>query len=99
MAETGHVHLMCVASDGSSEAAGHVRRARLFLKHHLVEAVPHVLEPSASPARLILDQVRRLGAGLLVMGAYGQPVLREFFVGSVTRTALGECPVPLFLYH
>jgi nucleotide-binding universal stress UspA family protein len=33
------------------------------------------------------------------MGAYGQPVLREFFVGSVTRTALGECPIPLFLYH
>jgi nucleotide-binding universal stress UspA family protein len=48
---------------------------------------------------MILEKVRRRGAGLLVMGAYGQPVLREFFVGSVTRTALGECPVPLFLYH
>jgi nucleotide-binding universal stress UspA family protein len=99
LAETGQVHLVCVASDGHSEAAGHVRRARQFLKHHQVEAVPHVLEPSAAPAQLILDQVRRLGADLLVMGAYGQPVLREFFVGSVTHTALGECPVPLFLYH
>ena len=42
---------------------------------------------------------RRLKAGLLVMGAYGQPVLREFFLGSVTRTILEESPVPLFLYH
>jgi nucleotide-binding universal stress UspA family protein len=33
------------------------------------------------------------------MGAYGQPVLREFIVGSATRKALEECPVPLFLYH
>ena len=40
-----------------------------------------------------------LGAGLLVMGAYGQPVLREFFLGSVTRSILAACPIPMFLYH
>jgi nucleotide-binding universal stress UspA family protein len=34
-----------------------------------------------------------------VMGAYGQPALREFFLGSVTRRMLTECPVPLFLFH
>ncbi len=33
------------------------------------------------------------------MGAYGQPSLREFFLGSVTRRMLAECPVPLFLFH
>ena len=33
------------------------------------------------------------------MGAYGQPVLREFLIGSVTRTILKECPVPVFCYH
>jgi len=36
---------------------------------------------------------------MIVMGGYGQPVLREFFLGSVTRTLLAESPVPLFLYH
>ena len=51
------------------------------------------------PAEVILEQVRRLKAGLLVMGAYGQPALREFFLGSVTRKVLEESPVPLFLYH
>ena len=48
---------------------------------------------------MILEQIGRLNAGLLVMGAYGQPVLREFFLGSVTRTLLQETPVPLLLFH
>jgi nucleotide-binding universal stress UspA family protein len=76
-----------------------LERARKFLSHHKIEAVPHVLKLAGPPAAPILEQVRSLGAGLLVMGAYGQRALREFFVGSVTRTALGECPVPLFVYH
>jgi nucleotide-binding universal stress UspA family protein len=31
------------------------------------------------------------------MGAYGEPVLREFFLGSVSRTILEESMVPVFL--
>jgi nucleotide-binding universal stress UspA family protein len=96
--DTGPVHVMCVDS-GTGDAGRHVERARKFLGHHKIEAVPHVLKLAGAPAATILEQVRSLEAGLLVMGAYGQPVLREFFVGSVTRTALGECPVPLFVYH
>ena len=48
---------------------------------------------------MILEHIHRLRAGLLVMGAYGHPVLREFFHGSATITGLLESPVPLFLYH
>ena len=51
------------------------------------------------PAEVILETVRMVDAGLLVMGAYGQPVLREFFLGSATRTMLEKSPVPVFLYH
>ena len=58
-----------------------------------------MLESSAPPAKVILEQIGRLNAGLLVMGAYGQPGLREFFLGSVTRTLLQETPVPLLLFH
>jgi len=98
LAESGQVHLVCVDSSAVS-ASRHVARARQFLARHKIEAVPHLVEPSAPPATLILQQVRSLGAGLLVMGAYGQPALREFFIGSVTRTLLAESPVPLFVYH
>ena len=31
------------------------------------------------------------------MGAYGQSALREFFLGSVTRTVLKESSIPVFL--
>lgn len=58
-----------------------------------------MLQSSAEAGKLIQEQVRRLKAGLLVMGAYGQPTLLEFFLGSVTRTILEESPVPVFLFH
>ena len=41
----------------------------------------------------------QVGSRLRVMGAYGQPILREFFLGSMTRTLLKESPVPVFCYH
>jgi nucleotide-binding universal stress UspA family protein len=33
------------------------------------------------------------------MGAYGEPVLHEFFLGSVSRTILKEYQVPVILAH
>jgi nucleotide-binding universal stress UspA family protein len=99
LAGTGQVHVVCVVETSTYDATHHVERARRFLGRHGIEAKPHILEPSGPPARQILERVGTLGAGLLVMGAYGRPVLREFFLGSVTRTVLGECPVPMFLCH
>jgi nucleotide-binding universal stress UspA family protein len=98
LGQSGQVHIVSVHSD-HQEAARHAESARKFLGYHGVEAIPHAEEATAAPANVILDHVRRFGAGLLVMGAYGQPVLRELLVGSATRTIVGECPVPLFLYH
>jgi nucleotide-binding universal stress UspA family protein len=48
---------------------------------------------------VLAEQVKAQGAALLVMGAYGQPVWREFFLGSVTRSMLKDTRVPLFVYH
>jgi len=83
----------------ASEARHDAELAQRFLSYHKVESVLLVLESAAAPAGVILEQVGHLGASLLVMGAYGQPALREFVLGSVTATALSESPVPLFLYH
>ena len=98
MGESGRIHVVSVGLS-ACDAAHHAELARRFLKYHKIEAVPLALESSAEPANVILEQVRRLGAGLLVMGAYGQPVLGEFFVGSATRTLLNGVPVPIFCYH
>ena len=98
LGESREVHIVSVAAS-AAVAAEHAERAREFLSHHQIEAVPVVQESSAPPATVILEQIGRLHAGLLVMGAYGQPGLREFFLGSVTRTLLQETPVPLLLFH
>ncbi len=98
LGESGQVHIISVSSI-AAEAAEHADRARQFLSSHGIDAVAHVLESSAAPAKVILEQCESLRAGLLVMGTYGQPVVREFFIGSVTGTILRENPVPTFCFH
>lgn len=92
------VHVVSVGDD-PAEAARHAERAVEFLRFHAIPATAHVLGPAPSTAETLLDQVRQLQVGLLVMGCYGQPGLREFILGSVTRTVLRRSSVPLFLYH
>jgi nucleotide-binding universal stress UspA family protein len=92
------VGVVSVAPD-RSEAARHAGRAVDFLRNHDIRAVDVPVVTHDHPAEVILKEVRRRDAGLLVMGAYGQPTLREFFIGSATRSALERSPVPLFCYH
>jgi nucleotide-binding universal stress UspA family protein len=98
LGESSQVHIVCASAVGSS-AAERAERARQFLINHDIRAEVEVLESNSPPAALLLEEAQRLGAGLLVMGSYGQPVLREFVIGSVTRTILEACPMPLFVYH
>jgi nucleotide-binding universal stress UspA family protein len=95
---SGQIHVLSVCADAITTTE-HAQRASRFLKRHDIDASVLALPSSDPPEEVILQQVRRLNAGLLVMGAYGQPVLREFFVGSVTRKMLEQSPAPLFLYH
>jgi nucleotide-binding universal stress UspA family protein len=98
LGKLGKVHVLSVGS-GENTTSEHTDRACKFLGQHKVDTLVHTFSSSEPPEEVVLEQARRLNAGLLVMGAYGQTVLREFFVGSVTRKMLNESPVPLFLYH
>jgi len=80
-----------------AEAEAIVRLAGDFLTAH---EAPHRLHPfasDASPAEVVLDEVRRRQPRLLVMGAHGHHGLRDLFATSVTRAVLGACPVPVFI--
>lgn len=92
------VHVVSVHAN-HDEATRHAERAIEFLGYHGISAQPHAIPTLAAPARVILEQVKHLDAGLLVMGAYGHSALREFFFGSVTRTVLQASTAPVFLYH
>lgn len=47
----------------------------------------------------LLAAARRVGADLLVMGAYGHARLTEWALGGVTRHVLGHADLPLLLRH
>jgi nucleotide-binding universal stress UspA family protein len=81
------------------EAAQIADRAVQFLSMHDVDARSIPLESPGLPADAILDQVERVDAELLVMGAFGRRTFQEFFVGTVTNHVLKRAAVPVFLYH
>jgi nucleotide-binding universal stress UspA family protein len=92
------VHVLSVAA----EAEGATRiadRAIEFLRAHEIVARAVPVATKLDTAGVILARARDLNAGLLVMGAYGKPGLREFFLGSVTREVLEEGRIPTFFFH
>lgn len=73
--------------------------AARYLSRHGVEVEIVQLRPVDGVAHTIERAAGELGAGMIVMGAYGHSRLREFLVGGVTRHLLRECGLPLLLAH
>lgn len=98
IASIGPIHIVTIHPDSSVEAARVADRAVEFLRFHNIDAdrVPIVGD---SAGRRFLNYALENNAELLVMGAYGQAKVKEFFFGSATCTALKESSVPLFLFH
>ncbi|WP_406695855.1 universal stress protein [Singulisphaera sp. Ch08] len=92
------IQVISVSKD-KKDAARRADRAVEFLKSHGLNAFAHPVDSARQPPEVLLEMIKLSKPGLVVMGAYGQPVLREFFLGSTTRTFLENCPAPLFLYH
>lgn len=95
---SSRVHLICVNPDDSARRES-VDLATTYLRSHEITPVDVGPSPDLDTARVILEAAEELSAGMIVMGAYGQPRLREFFIGSVTRTILGSSRIPLLLDH
>lgn len=92
------VHVLAIQAK-QQEATDSMDRAVRFLSNHQVTAHRQFVISAADPADIILEKLAKLQAGLLVMGAYGKSTITEFFFGSVTRTLLRECPVPILVDH
>jgi nucleotide-binding universal stress UspA family protein len=90
------IHLLTVTREGERNPAA---LAAEYLLAHGVPVEVNVQATQVSPAKAILAEARRLNAGLIVAGSYGQPLLKELFFGSVTETLLRESSTPLLLYH
>ena len=70
-----------------------------YLSRHDVHAEYHELPRAESVEETLANEVRRLDAALVVMGAYGHSRLREFLTGGVTRYFVTSADRALFLSH
>jgi nucleotide-binding universal stress UspA family protein len=99
LARAREIHIVSVAREQDAAEALARRGARLF-ESHGVEAHLHGTGSHADPAEVLLAEARLLRPGLLVMGAFGHSGLREFILGSTTRTLLDRADsIPLFIHH
>lgn len=70
------------------------------LHRHGVKATAETVHSEGlNPAETVMVRARDLGAGMIVMGAYGHSRIREFVLGGATRHALSNIAVPLFMSH
>ena len=56
-------------------------------------------KPADSISAAIAQRAQHIGAGLVVMGAYGHSRFRESVIGGVTRETLHKVKMPLLLSH
>ncbi len=92
------VHVVSVAHD-EGDAIRRAEEATQFLRFHGFAAEARPLAPTRSVPKVLLEQVHRTRAGMLVMGAHGRSAFREAFFGSTTRTVLQQCETVVFLHH
>jgi nucleotide-binding universal stress UspA family protein len=92
------IHVVSCHVD-SAEAVESGEVACRFLRRHGLSVEFHAKAFADSPAAALLASIAEFSAGMLVMGAFGQSAVREFFFGSTTRTILHELPVPVFVDH
>lgn len=91
------VHLLTVEEKPSDYRASDAAR---YLSRHGIEA--EVIEKASgghTVEAVIREEVMRLGATMLVQGAYGHSRLRQTLFGGVTKGILSDPPVPLVLGH
>ena len=70
------------------------------LQRHQIAATTEIVNASGRPiAEVIAAQADRLGADLVVIGAYSRSRAAEAIFGGVTRALLARAPRPLFIAH
>ena len=98
LAQGRTVHVASMDDDGE-QAWEMASRGVDLLREHSVPAKPRSLVSALPIADALLELRRKLGAGLMVTGAYASSRFSELLWGSVTREMIEKSPVPLFLHH
>ena len=88
-----------VLAGGSGEPNGATTKELLqYYRLRGIHADVHRFE-ARKPGQALLEETRRVGAGLLVMGAYGQSHERETFFGGNTQSVVDTAEIPVVMAH
>jgi len=99
-ARTVHVVWVDPPSEARRRSSPPGEDIALSLRSHGVMAVASpIVTDGENAGETLLKKARDLGAGLLVIGAYGRSRLSEFVLGGVTRTVLRQMRCPVLLSH
>jgi nucleotide-binding universal stress UspA family protein len=99
LAKAREVSVLTV-SDDKPDAASSVQQVIEYLGRHGINATHRETSLRDNDiGRSLMASTTEIGAGLLVMGAYGHSRLREFVFGGATKTVLHGPTVPVLLSH
>ncbi len=98
LASGREVHVATIDENGA-RAWEMANRAVQMLAGAGVPAKGHNIVSLLSNADALAEQASKLGAGLLVMGAFAHSRLRHLFSGSATQGLVEKSPIPIFLQH
>jgi nucleotide-binding universal stress UspA family protein len=91
LGQAKEVHVLCAGSPATWPRV---------LQDHGIPAVLHDVPDGPAPvAARLLDAAHRVGADLLVMGAFAHGEWRERLFGGVTRHMLAHADMPLLMRH
>jgi nucleotide-binding universal stress UspA family protein len=93
------VVLLAVQEKDPGSSSGLDEVARQLAWHGVSADVSIVTNPSESAAALLPRMAGRLGADLLVAGAFGRTPVRECVFGGVTQSLIGHADCVVFLLH
>jgi nucleotide-binding universal stress UspA family protein len=68
-------------------------------RHGIACEVVPIDVPPRSNGEAILSECKRLGADLLIKGAFTQSRLRQFIFGGATQHIIAEAEIPVFMAH
>jgi nucleotide-binding universal stress UspA family protein len=99
LTRAGKVTILMVEPGAAGAALPGEALATMLDRHGAVVEVSDIPKTGAPIGALLGQRVLELGAGLLVMGAYGHTRFREYIMGGATRDLLERLPVPVLAAH
>lgn len=92
-----------VLSSGPAGDEGPIHGAKAALRylarHGITAETVHASAADDRVGDLILARAKKVGADLVVMGAYGRPRFAEWVLGGATRAVLGNAGIAVLMSH